>query len=76
MVNVENKYIVCFKDHVTPEKVDEHAKTLESNGGVILHRYEAVLNGFAASFDEEYLSVLSEHPDVEIVEADKIVKAC
>ncbi|KAF9415903.1 hypothetical protein BGZ94_010353, partial [Podila epigama] len=43
-----NRFIVAFKPDTNNTHVDEAIKKVESQGGKVVHRYEAAFLGFAA----------------------------
>jgi len=71
---MSGKYIVVFKPNVTKEQIDEYANSVDKNGGQVTHRYDSVLNGFAAELSETSLSQLQSLDDViDYIEPDGVV---
>ncbi|KAF9367429.1 hypothetical protein CPC16_006507, partial [Podila verticillata] len=50
-----SKVIVAFKPETTPAQIDNAIKDIEAQGGKIIHRYGAALNGFAAEIPDDSL---------------------
>lgn len=70
---VANKYIVKFKNEVSAATVDDAATSILSSSPD--HVYTSVFSGFAAILDDDTLTALRDHPDVEYIERDAIVDA-
>ncbi|KAI0363334.1 hypothetical protein BV20DRAFT_150320 [Pilatotrama ljubarskyi] len=52
---MSGKYIVVFKDHVSPSEVEKYANEVNANGGNVEQRYDNVLKGFSATIPESFL---------------------
>ncbi|KAJ2915902.1 hypothetical protein MD484_g4494, partial [Candolleomyces efflorescens] len=63
------RHIVTLKPGVSRDTLVNHI----SQRHAITHEWDAVLNGFAARFDEETLSELMSSPDVESISEDGIM---
>ncbi|KAG8911948.1 hypothetical protein FRC00_005518 [Tulasnella sp. 408] len=50
-----NSYIVVFKDHATPEQINQYAGRVSSEGGEVGHRYDSVFKGFSAKLPDSLL---------------------
>ncbi|KAL6872054.1 serine protease [Trichoderma novae-zelandiae] len=68
---VADKYIVKFKDGSSLQAVDEAVSSLVSSAD---HVYQHVFRGFAATLDRETLEALRNHPEVDYIEQDAVVK--
>ncbi|OGE48377.1 hypothetical protein PENARI_c029G02446 [Penicillium arizonense] len=63
------KFIVVFKDNVTPDVIDRYAARVEELGGMMIHRYDGTtLNGFAADLTEQCLTSLQGDDLIDYVE--------
>lgn len=49
------KFIVVFKPEVTQDEITKYVDQVNTNGGEVTHRYDSVLNGFAATLTPESL---------------------
>ncbi|KAF5320931.1 hypothetical protein D9619_001802 [Psilocybe cf. subviscida] len=68
------KYIVVFKDEATPQQVEQYVKDVNNNGGHVSQRYDGgILNGFAASIPDSFLSHLQSSDAVAYIELDGVV---
>jgi hypothetical protein len=70
-----NKYIVVFKEGVTPEKVKEYVQEVGQNGGKVTNEYDGILNGFAAELPDNYLQQLQslQGDVIDYIEPDGVV---
>ncbi|KAF8627224.1 hypothetical protein AX15_004476 [Amanita polypyramis BW_CC] len=69
----QGRFIVVFKDHVTPAQVDKLAEDVNTQGGQVTARHQ-LLNGFTATLpDSLYSSFQSLTSDIESIEPDGIV---
>lgn len=70
---IADKYIVRFRDGASfTSAVDDAVAILSS---VPDHVYSSTINGFAATLDKETLEALRDHPDVDYIEKDVVVKS-
>ncbi len=67
---VDGDYIVSFAPGVS---VDKEIKSAPGRAVSAFHRYEAVLNGFAASLSAEQACAFEKRPNIRYVELDSIV---
>ncbi len=69
---IPGQYIVVLKPEVA-DKVEELLAQVQAVApdALILHRYDAALNGFAARLPDRAVEALRSHPFVEYVEADQ-----
>ncbi|KAF5385744.1 hypothetical protein D9615_002512 [Tricholomella constricta] len=73
---MSQKYIVVFKEGVTPEQINKYAQDVSDNGGNVTNRYDPTfLKGFAAAIPDQFLqSLQSLQGDViDYIEPDGIV---
>ncbi|KAL7934601.1 peptidase S8/S53 domain-containing protein [Trichoderma chlorosporum] len=68
---IADQYIVKFKEGSSLQAVDDTLTRIVSGAH---HVYQHVLNGFAGKLDQETLDALRNHPDVEYIEQDAVVK--
>ncbi|KZT10640.1 protease propeptide/inhibitor [Laetiporus sulphureus 93-53] len=55
---MSGKYIVVFKDSVSASQIDEYVNQVNSNGGEVSKRFNSLLNGFAATIPDSFLTQL------------------
>ncbi len=67
---VDGDYIVSFAPGVS---VDKEIKSAPGRAVSAFHRYDAVLNGFAASLSAEQACAFEKRPNIRYVELDSIV---
>ncbi|PFH47546.1 hypothetical protein AMATHDRAFT_67561 [Amanita thiersii Skay4041] len=67
------RFIVVFKPHVTKEQVEEYAQKVNDNGGDVTHRYDNVLNGFAATLPDNFMQNLQGDDLIDYIEPDGFV---
>ena len=70
---ISGQYFVVFKNNANANSVQSTARSVEQAGGVVLHNYSAVLNGFAAKLPEAALNGLLRNPNIAYIEADQAV---
>ncbi|RDB16741.1 Serine proteinase inhibitor IA-2 [Hypsizygus marmoreus] len=70
---MSGKYIVVFKDSATTEQIDQYVEKVNSNGGEVANRYDAVLKGFAATIPDHFLASLQGDDIIDYIEPDSIV---
>lgn len=72
---MSGKYIVVFKKHVSSAQVDNYAQDINSNGGEVGKHFSPVLNGFAATIPDSYLTQLQslQGDVVDYIEEDSVV---
>ncbi|KAF9928099.1 hypothetical protein FBU30_002635 [Linnemannia zychae] len=66
----KNKVIVVFKNDTPAADIDAAINDVKSKGGVVTHRYDAALLGFAAEMPDASVSTLNSHPSVSYIEPD------
>ncbi|KAJ3412336.1 hypothetical protein HDV05_000933 [Chytridiales sp. JEL 0842] len=59
-----------FKSGTAPEVIEKAAQEVTANGGVVGHRYNATILGFAATLPDNVFSTLSANEHVDAIEAD------
>jgi len=73
----EKKYIVVFKDSATEDDIERYADGVEHDGGgEIIHRYDTILKGFAATMSETHLNTLQSNlqsSPIDYIEEDGVV---
>jgi len=73
----DKKYIVIFKDSATPDDIQRYADGVQQDGGgEIVHRYDTILKGFAATMSESHLSSLQSNlqsSPIDYIEEDGVV---
>jgi len=70
---MSGKYIVVFKDHVTPDEINKYAEEVQEQGGKIGHRYNSVLKGFSATIPDSYFAQLQQSDVIDYIEPDGVV---
>ncbi|KAI9137701.1 hypothetical protein BKA69DRAFT_1127954 [Paraphysoderma sedebokerense] len=65
-----SKFIVTFKPETPKDVVDKAAADVEKQGGKVFHRYDTVLNGFAAHIPDNILTTLQSHDQLDYIEPD------
>ncbi|KHN96324.1 Subtilisin-like serine protease PR1A [Metarhizium album ARSEF 1941] len=68
---ISGKYIVKFKDGVARIATDDVVSVLSSKADFV---YEHTMNGFAGSLTKEELKSLRDHPDVDFIEKDAVMR--
>ncbi|KAF9084003.1 hypothetical protein BGX23_010923 [Mortierella sp. AD031] len=66
----KNKVIVVFKAGTPASEIEDAVKNVEAQGGIVTHRYNSALLGFAAEIPDNHLQALTVHPKVDYVEPD------
>jgi len=61
-----------FKDHATPEQIQDYVQKVNANGGQVSNQY-STMKGFAASIPESFLSDLQGDDIIEYIEPDGVV---
>ncbi|KAJ3151008.1 Golgi SNAP receptor complex member 1 [Irineochytrium annulatum] len=64
------KVIVMFKENTPAAKIEEAVKQVESNGGVVGHRYTSTILGFAATIPDNVFTSFQSNELIESIEAD------
>jgi len=70
---IENEFIVVLKANATKGDRDNHIAMLGT--AKVLHTYDNVFTGYAVQASEHDMERISEHPDVEYVEQNGVVRA-
>ncbi|KAF9482647.1 hypothetical protein BDN70DRAFT_874834 [Pholiota conissans] len=78
MSTESGKFIVVFKDDVTSDQISEYVNQLKEAGGSVKSRFDqdgGILNGFAATIPESYLTQLQSLVGgvVDYIEPDGVV---
>nr|QKI86383.1 subtilisin-like protease PR1A [Metarhizium flavoviride] len=68
---IAGKYIVKFKDGIARIATDDAVSALTSKADF---DYEHAFNGFAGSLTNEELKTLRDHPDVDFIEKDAVMR--
>jgi len=73
---MSGKYIVVFKENVTPEQIGKYINDVNSNGGEVGQRFDPVLNGFSATIPDGFLSHLQSLQGdlIDYIEPDGVVR--
>ncbi|KIM78928.1 hypothetical protein PILCRDRAFT_824052 [Piloderma croceum F 1598] len=73
----DKKYIVIFKDSATKDDIERYADGVQQDGGgKVVHRYDTILKGFAATMSESHLSALQSNlqsSPIDYIEEDGVV---
>ncbi|KAJ8514448.1 hypothetical protein ONZ45_g8013 [Pleurotus djamor] len=64
------KFIVVFKEHATPEQIQEYVDKVNSTGGKVTNNYGS---GFAAELEPSHLTNFQGDDIIDYVEPDSIV---
>ncbi|KIJ97673.1 hypothetical protein K443DRAFT_239265 [Laccaria amethystina LaAM-08-1] len=71
------KFIVVFKPEVTQDQITEYVDQVNNSGGEVTHRYDSVLNGFAATLTplslQSFQSLVGTGGVIDYIEPDGIV---
>ncbi len=71
---IPGQYIVVFKPGTSRRTMNRAIRaSVERMGGKMVHRYNTVLNGFAAKLPARALAALRKNPNVAYIEADQWV---
>nr|ACV71845.1 subtilisin-like protease Pr1A [Metarhizium acridum] len=68
---IADKYIVKFKDDIARIATDDTVSALTSKADFV---YEHAFHGFAGSLTKEELKMLREHPGVDFIEKDAVMR--
>ncbi|KAF8648753.1 hypothetical protein AX16_006194 [Volvariella volvacea WC 439] len=68
-----NRYIVVFKDEVSPEAIEDYARRVRTSGGEVTHHYDLVFKGFSAVIPDSFLSALRSDSFIDYIEPDGVV---
>jgi len=73
---VEGSYIVVFKHEISQETLSADLKEIQDIHNVTFqYTYENALKGFAAPLDSDQLAAMLNHPRVDFVEEDQVMRA-
>ncbi|KAG8896468.1 hypothetical protein FRC01_011792 [Tulasnella sp. 417] len=70
---MSQNFIVVFKDTATQEQIDNYVQHVNTGGGEVTNRYDAVLKGFAAKLTPNLLSNFQGDDIIDYIEPDQIV---
>jgi len=77
IMSAAKKYIVIFKDSATPEQIQQYVDGVQkSDGGNVIHRYDSILKGFAATIPPSFLASLQSNlqdSPIDYIEEDSTV---
>lgn len=69
------KYIVLFKKGTSKAIIETEVAKVAAAGGVVGHRYEDTLLGFAATLPDDHIDTLVKSEHVDVIEGDGEVSA-
>jgi hypothetical protein len=73
---VDGSYIVVFKHEITQESLAADLKEIQDTHNVTFqYTYDNAIKGFAAPLNSDQLAALLNHPRVDFVEEDQIMRA-
>jgi hypothetical protein len=72
---MSGKYIILFKKGTSKSIIDAEAAKVAAAGGIVGHRYEDTLLGFAATLPDDHVGTLVKSEHVDVIEGDGEVSA-
>jgi len=71
------KYIVIFKDSATDQEIQQYVDGVQKDrAGQVVHRYDSIMKGFAASISPSYLTFMQSNIQdgpIDYIEEDGVV---